>query len=80
MAAAAIAGAANAPLSSHLYPEVSAHLLKVSESADWLEYRDWGNPIVQEPFEVVDGMAIVPDRIGNGIDWDEDAVKTHQYF
>ena len=80
MGAAAIAGAANAPLSSHLYPEVSAHLLKVSESADWLEYRDWGNPIVQEPFEVVDGMAIVPDRIGNGIDWDEDAVKTHQYF
>jgi L-alanine-DL-glutamate epimerase-like enolase superfamily enzyme len=25
-------------------------------------------------------MAIVPDRIGNGLDWDEDAVKKYQYF
>jgi len=80
MSAAAIAGAANASLSSHLYPEVSAHLLKASESADWLEYRDWGNPLVKEPFEIKDGMAIVPDRIGNGLDWDEDAVKKYQYF
>jgi mandelate racemase len=80
MSAAAIAGAANAPLSSHLYPEVSAHLLKASESADWLEYRDWGNPLIQEPFEVKDGMANVPNRVGNGIEWDEPAVKKYQYF
>ena len=80
MSAAAIAGAAGAPLSSHLYKEVSAHLLKASESADWLEYSDWGNPVIKEPFEVKNGMAIVPDRIGNGIDWDEDAVKKYQYI
>jgi len=80
MRAAAIAGAAGHPLSSHLYPEVSAHLLRASESADWLEYRDWGNPLIQEPFEVVNGMAIVPDRAGNGIEWNEDAVKKYQYF
>jgi len=80
MGAAAIAGAAGAPLSSHLYPEVSAHLLKASESADWLEYRDWGNPLIQEPFEVKNGIAIVPDRVGNGIDWNEDAIKKYQYF
>ncbi len=80
MRAAAIAGAAGHPLSSHLYPEVSAHLLRASESADWLEYRDWGNPLIQEPFEVVNGRAIVPNRAGNGIDWNEDAVKKYQYF
>ena len=79
MRAAAIAGAAGAPLSSHLYPEVSAHLLRASESADWLEYRDWGNPIIAEPFEVVDGHAIVPDRPGNGIAWDEAAVAKYAY-
>lgn len=79
MRAAAIAGAAGHPLSSHLYPEVSAHLLRASESADWLEFRDWGNPIIAEPFEVVDGHAIVPDRPGNGIEWDEAAVKKYQY-
>lgn len=79
MRAAAIAGAAGHPLSSHLYPEVSAHLLRASETADWLEYRDWGNPIIAQPFEVVDGHAIVPDRPGNGIDWDEAAVAKYAY-
>ena len=79
MRAAAIAGAAGLPLSSHLYPEVSAHLLRASESADWLEYRDWGNPIIAEPFEVVDGQAIVPNRPGNGIEWNEDAIAKYAY-
>jgi mandelate racemase len=72
---AAIAGAAGLPLSSHLYPEVSAHLLRVSETADWLEWRDWAHPFLAEPFEVRDGAVIVPDRPGNGIEWDEAAVK-----
>ena len=79
MRAAAIAGAAGHPLSSHLYPEVSAHLLRASESADWLEYRDWGNPIMAQPFEIVDGHASVPDRPGNGIEWDEAAVAKYAY-
>lgn len=79
MRAAAIAGASGHPLSSHLYPEVSAHLLRASESADWLEYRDWGNPIIAEPFELADGHVTVPDRPGNGIEWNESAVQKYQY-
>jgi mandelate racemase len=75
---AAIAGAAGLPLSSHLYPEVSAHLLRVSETADWLEWRDWAHPFLAAPFEVRDGAVIVPDRPGNGIEWDEAAVKRLQ--
>ncbi len=73
--AAAIAGAANLPLSSHLYPEFSAHLLRVSESADWLEWRDWGNPFLAEPFPVRQGAIHLPDRPGAGIAWDEAAVE-----
>jgi mandelate racemase len=79
MRAASIAGAAGLPLSSHLYPEVSAHLLRASETADWLEYRDWGNPIIAEPFQVIDGHVIVPDRVGNGIEWNEAAIKKYSY-
>ena len=79
MRAAAIAGAAGHPLSSHLYPEVSAHLLRASESADWLEYRDWGNPLIAQPFELADGHVTVPDRPGNGIEWDEAAVAKYAY-
>ena len=75
MRSAAIAGAAGAPLSSHLYPIVSSHLLRVSETADWLEASDWANPILATPLEVKDGYAIVPDTPGSGIDWNEEAVK-----
>jgi mandelate racemase len=79
MRAAAIAGASGHPMSSHLYPEVSAHLLRATESCDWLEWRDWGNPIIAQPFEVKDGIAHVPNRPGNGIEWNEDAVRKFAY-
>lgn len=77
MRAASIAGAAGLPLSSHLYPEVSAHLMRASESADWIESRDWGLPLIAEPFDIKDGNIIVPDRPGNGISWDEAAIKRY---
>jgi mandelate racemase len=79
MRAAAIAGAAGYPMSSHLYPEVSAHLLRATESADWLEWRDWGNPIIAEPFQVVNGEVEIPNRPGNGIEWNEAMVAKYQY-
>ena len=75
MRCAAIAGAAGIPLSSHLYPEVSAHLLRASESTHWLEWRDWAHPFVAQPFEVKDGTVVVPDRPGSGLEWDEAAVS-----
>ena len=75
MRSAAIAGAAGLPLSSHLYAPVSAQLLRVSESADWLEWTDWAQPILAEPFLVKDGYANVPNVPGNGLAWDEAAIK-----
>lgn len=76
--AAAIAGAAGLPLSSHVYPEVSAHMLRVTETAHWLEWNDWHNVILQTPYEVKDGNVIIPDVPGIGLEWDEGAVKHYQ--
>jgi hypothetical protein len=61
-------------MSTHLYPEFSAHLMRVTETADWLEWRDWGNPLLAEPFEVRGSAIHIPDRPGAGIAWDEAAV------
>ena len=47
--AAALAAARRIPMSSHLYPEVSAHLLAATPTAHWLEYVDWADKIVAEP-------------------------------
>jgi mandelate racemase len=72
--AAAIAGAAGIPMSTHLYPEVAAHLMRVTETAHWLEWQDWADPILREPFELREGHLHVPDCPGQGLDWDEAAV------
>ncbi len=75
--AAALANARRIPMSSHLFPEVSAHLLAATPTAHWLEYVDWANAIVNEPLQIVDGMAVVPARPGNGLSWDEQKVACY---
>src|SRR4030095_15569850 len=72
--AAAIAGAAGIPMSTHLYPEFSTHLMRVTETAHWLEWQDWADPILAAPFELKDGHLIVPDRPRQGIEGNATAV------
>ena len=75
--AAAIAGGFGIQLSSHLYPEFSAHLLRVSETAHWLEWQDWANPVLRDPYPVRDGAVHIPDKPGVGLVWDEAAVTRY---
>ena len=72
--AAAVADVAGLPMSSHLYPEVSGHLLRVTPTRHWLEWQDWAHPVLARPFEVRSGQLHLPDVPGNGLEWDEDAV------
>jgi mandelate racemase len=76
--AAAIAGAAGIPMSTHLYPEVAAHVMRVTETAHWLEWQDWADPILQKPYAIKDSLLHIPNTPGLGLDWNEDAVKAHQ--
>ncbi len=77
MRAAAIAGSAGIPMSTHLYPEVAAHVMRVTETAHWLEWQDWADPILQQPYAIKDGHLHVPDVPGVGIEWNEDVVEAH---
>ena len=77
--AAPIAAAAGMQVSTHLYPEVAAHLLRVTETAHWLEWQDWADPILKAPFPVKDGCVHIPDLPGAGIEWDEGAVQRDLY-
>ena len=76
--AAAVADVTSVPLSSHLYPEVSGHLLRVTPTAQWLEWQDWAHPVLAQPFPVRSGHLHLPDVPGNGLAWDEDAVARYQ--
>ena len=76
--AAALADAAGTEMSSHLYPEVSAHLLAATPTAHWIEYVDWAEPILEQPLPVADGYVMPPDRPGTGVAWNADAVSHYR--
>ena len=75
--AAAITHAYGMEMSSHLFPEYSAHLLAVTPTSHWLEYMDWATAIVAEPLQIKDGHVVIPSRPGSGITWNEDAAKRY---
>lgn len=73
--AAALATAAGLPLSSHVFPEISAQLLAVSPTAQWLEYLDMAGTLLQEPAGVDKGYVIPSSLPGTGLNWREDMVQ-----
>jgi len=73
--AAALAEAIGMPRSSHLFPEISAHLLSVTPTRHWLEYVDWAAPILEQPVVVEDGHISPSQATGTGISWNEAAVS-----
>lgn len=76
--AAAIAAAHKIKMSSHLFPEVSAHLLAATPTCHYLEYVDWANELLDEPLVIADGCAIVPQRPGSGMMWNKQAVARYR--
>jgi len=78
MRAAALAEAKGIEMSSHLFPETSAHLLAVTPTGHWLEYVDWASAILAEPLQIKDGAALIPDRPGSGVSWNDEAVARYR--
>jgi mandelate racemase len=74
MRAAALAQVRGVPMSSHIFQEISAHLLAVSPTAHWLERMDLAGPILEGSLRIENGLAHISDEPGTGIRWNEDAV------
>lgn len=77
MRAAALAQGAGLEMSTHLFPEISCHLLAVTPTAHWLEMVDWAQPILKDELVVKRGRLKVPDAPGTGIRWNEKAIARH---
>ena len=75
--AAALAQTKGIRLSNHLWPEISAQLLCATPTAHWLEYADWWNPVIREPLQIENGMAVLSEVSGTGVDWNEEAVAKY---
>jgi len=77
MRAAALAQAAGLEMSSHLFPEVSCHLLAVTPTCHWLEYVDWADAVLEEPAQLENGEVLISERPGVGMRWNEKAVRKY---
>ncbi len=75
---AALAASHGIEMSTHLFPEVSAHLMAATPTAHWLEWVDWAEKVLDEPLQIKDGDAVVPDRPGNGLSWNRKAVEKYR--
>jgi len=73
--AAELASARGMPMSSHLFPEISTHLLAATPTRHWLEYVDWASVLLQEPLRIENGSAVPSTRPGNGLAWNDRAVQ-----
>ena len=77
MRAAALAQAAGLEMSSHLFPELSCHLLAVTPTCHWLEYVDWADAVLEEPAPLKKGDVLISGRPGTGMRWNEKAVRKY---
>ena len=75
--AAALAQSRGIPMSSHIFQEVSCHLMAVTPTAHLLERMDLAAPILDRPLRFEAGCAVIPDRPGTGIGWNEAAVERY---
>jgi mandelate racemase len=76
--AAQLAAVNRLKMSSHLFPETSAHLLAATPTGHFLEYVDWANVLLEEPLVIADGHALMPERPGSGMVWDKAAVERYR--
>jgi len=73
--AAALATPTGRRISSHLFPEISAHLLAATPAARYLEWLDLASPVLEDSIAPSGGVVTASDRPGTGLRWNEDAIR-----
>lgn len=76
--AATLASSRSLPVSSHLFHEVTAHLMCGIDSPHYLEVMELAAAVLAEPMRYERGHALLPERPGNGLSWQADAVARYR--
>jgi mandelate racemase len=73
---ATLADVHSMPVSSHLFPEISAHLMAACPNATLVEIvPEWSQGIFDTPPPIVEGRIQLPDRPGLGFGFSERALR-----
>ena len=77
MKVAAMAEAFNLPVVSHLIPEFQVHTIAAIPNGLTVEYFPWTNRFYEEMPEMKDGLILVPERPGFGLNFDQAALDKY---
>lgn len=67
----------NLPVVSHLATEVLAHAIAAAPNGLTVEHMPWTFPLFTEEPTVEDGMIVLPQTPGLGVEFDEDRLSAH---
>ncbi|MFC1989984.1 mandelate racemase/muconate lactonizing enzyme family protein [Chloroflexota bacterium] len=79
MKVAAIAEAWNLPVASHVFHDISMHLVAAVPNGLIVEYMPWWDVIYQTPPKVKDGYMEIPSAPGLGLELDPEALKKYEF-
>ncbi len=75
---AGLAEAHRLSLAPHFYREYDVHLAACYPNLIGIEWFDWLNPLLIHPPEFREGMVVVPDRPGFGVEFRPEAFKEYE--
>jgi len=78
MKMAHIAEAYDIPVTPHLFPEESMHLVGAIPNSTYVENMDWFSPLYKEKIELKNGLIVLPQRPGFGFTFDPNVIERYR--
>ena len=75
---ASIAESFGMQVSSHLFPEVSSHLMRITSTAHLLEWTDWAELFLVTPYKIKEGHVVIPEVPGTGIEFKNEILEKYK--
>jgi L-alanine-DL-glutamate epimerase-like enolase superfamily enzyme len=79
MKVAHLAEAFEVPVTPHIFPEESMHMVGAIPNATYVENMGWFSPLYREKVELRDGAVVLPKRPGFGFTFDPDVIERYRF-
>jgi len=73
-----MAEAYDVPVTPHLFPEESMHLVGAIPNSTYVEYMPWFSPLYVEKIELKNGSIVLPQRPGFGFTFDPNVIERYR--
>ena len=52
--------------------------MRVTPTADYLEWTNWVDPLLEEPYQIKDGHLVIPERPGVGLEFNREIIDRYR--